>query len=236
MLDKFSLGNEVLSRQKNPKKESPLLICCSDGRCFSPPPGTVPLRLSIRRLSLNCGISTSIRRGFRSGLGRVTTYILWPAIGWKTKGWWPHRLLYDGREPVRRNPASVKSDVQASFQGSPDCFERLSGLLITFSPCLRYFFSFESVLWCAVCRSKPALMWVATSSIRFGEIFFTSVFIVPSVRISLPSSMVLTSIVCGVMLFTGIRMGCVVPWFLTDWFSGFLGKELWSFSSIEIGL
>ncbi|KAF3571083.1 hypothetical protein F2Q69_00062056 [Brassica cretica] len=80
-----------------------------------------------------------------------------------------------------------------------DCLERLSGLLITFSPCLGYFFSFESVFWCAVCRSKPAMMWVATSSIGFA-------LMASSVRIPLPSSMVLTSILCGVMLLTGIRM------------------------------
>ena len=98
------------------RKSRRLLICCSGGRCFSPPPGAVPLRLPVRRLSLNCGISTSFRRGFRSGLGRVITDILWPAIGWRTKGWWPHRLLCNGCEPVCRNPESVKSDVKLPFK------------------------------------------------------------------------------------------------------------------------
>ncbi|WZZ60015.1 hypothetical protein YC2023_060122 [Brassica napus] len=75
-------------------------------------------------------------------------------LGWRSEACWTFRL-------------SIWSLV-CSF-GLLCAFEVLSGLRIALSLCLGYFSNSEFVFWCAVCKTYPALMWVATSSIRFGE-------------------------------------------------------------------
>lgn len=67
-------------------------------------------------------------------------------------------------------------------------FEVLSGLRIALSLCLGYFSNSEFVFWCAVCKTYPALMWVATSSIRFGEAVPSGFAVVLRFRLSSPCS------------------------------------------------
>ncbi|KAL0769836.1 hypothetical protein Bca101_034986 [Brassica carinata] len=121
-------------------------------------------------------------------------------LGWRSEACWTFRL-------------SIWSLV-CSF-GLLCAFEVLSGLRIALSLCLGYFSNSEFVFWCAVCKTYPALMWVATSSIRFGEAVPSGFAVVLRFRLSSP---------CSVFVFVEVLFGGFLV--VTVWVSHSCSKEL----------
>ncbi|KAG2304128.1 hypothetical protein Bca52824_032779 [Brassica carinata] len=71
-----------------------------------------------------------------------------------------------------------------------ELFGDVVGLSYLLSLCLDGFSNSEHFFWCAVCKTYPALMWVATSSIGFGEMDSSGFAVVLRSRLSSACSVI----------------------------------------------
>ncbi|KAH0935702.1 hypothetical protein HID58_012819, partial [Brassica napus] len=249
-------------RKQNPteSKSRRLIVLCSGGRWFSPPPGAASSRLFYCFYGVNCSISMSLMNWFRSGFmvslqGTLRRALACLFSDGESRGYWVRWLLVGGWERASQAPATVKlGDLRLCRIGILR-ESRVSSSLV------RLVWIASSVSFCFLVI--PALMWVCNSSIETGQATFRQFFGgLSSLPLNLRSKVglpKLSSPFCGVWFLLRVVTGkvsslnlgglfmisfgealelrsCAVPCYEAYGFSGILSKELWSFCSIAIVL
>lgn len=102
-------------RKQNPteSKSRRLIVLCSGGRWFSPPPGAASSRLFYCFYGVNCSISMSLMNWFRSGFmvslqGTLRRALACLFSDGESRGYWVRWLLVGGWERASQAPATVK--------------------------------------------------------------------------------------------------------------------------------
>ncbi|WZZ14033.1 hypothetical protein YC2023_107122 [Brassica napus] len=94
-------------------KSRRLIVLCSGGRWFSPPPGAASSRLFYCFYGVNCSISMSLMNWFRSGFmvslqGTLRRALACLFSDGESRGYWVRWLLVGGWERASQAPATVK--------------------------------------------------------------------------------------------------------------------------------